>query len=86
MNSAAFKAAIASKDRRTQLEALRDHLADELAEPRAGMAIAPIAKQLDEVLEKLAALDPVKKGSKLVDLNARIARKQAAAVTESPAV
>ena len=86
MDSAAFKAAIASKDRRTQLEAMRDHLADELAEPRAGMAIAPIAKQLDEVLEKLAALPDETKADVVVDIRRRLAGLPAAAGPQSPAV
>lgn len=79
MDRAAFKAAVRSADRRTQLEALRDHLAEELAEPRAGMAIAPISKELREVLSELAALNPPKGDDKVVDLAARIAGKQAAA-------
>jgi len=41
------------------------------------MAIAPIAKQLDEVLEKLAALPDAEKADVVVDLRAAIARKQA---------
>jgi ribosomal protein L4 len=86
VDSAAFKAAIASKDRRTQLEAMRDHLADELASPRAGMAIAPIAKQLDEVLEKLAALPDETKADVVVDIRRRLAGLPAAAGPQSPAV
>jgi len=72
---------VRSTDRRTQLEALRDKLADELAEPRAGMAVAPIAKQLDEVLEKIAALPDESKKDTVVDLRARIAARQQASAS-----
>jgi len=58
---------------------MRDLLAAELAEPRAGMAIAPISKELREVIAELTAFEPVKDDENVVDLTARIAGKQAAA-------
>jgi len=79
MDADAFKAAVRSPDRRVQLEALRDKLAEELAEPRAGMAIAPIAKELREVMAELLSLPDETKKDSVVDIRAAIARKQAAA-------
>jgi hypothetical protein len=50
------------------------------------MAIAPIAKQLDEVLEKLAALPDETKADVVVDIRRRLAGLPAAAGPQSPAV
>ena len=86
MDADEFKIAIRSTDRRTQLEALRDHLATELADPRAGMAIAPISKELREVLAELAAMEPPKGDARVVDLTARIAGIKTAASQGSQAV
>ena len=79
MDADDFKTAIQSADRRTQLEALRDRLAGEIAEPREGMAMAPISKELREVLAELATLDPPKGDARVVDLADRIARIQGTA-------
>ena len=72
---------IATGTRREQLEALRDHLAQELENAPAGIAIAPIAAQLRSVLADLESL-PTGKGSTVDDLAQRRASRRAEAASQ----
>jgi hypothetical protein len=66
---------VADGDLRASLEALRDHLAVELEQAKPQYAAA-LAKQLSDVLMKLAGLAPVKE-SKIDDLAKRRAERGA---------
>jgi hypothetical protein len=69
--------AVQSGDRRVALTALRDHLALQLVEGLP-QTVAPIAKQLADVLRELEGLaEP--KGSAVDDLRARRAARVAGA-------
>lgn len=75
-----FLEAVQSGDRRRALEELRDHLAEQLLEVRAAVAIAPIANQLRDVIRELDAMPP-EEGTSPVDQLAkkRETRRAAAA-------
>lgn len=68
---------VASGDRRRSLEALRDHLAQELENAPAGLAIGPIANQLRVVLAELDTLPDATKESTVDDLAKRRATRRA---------
>lgn len=71
-------AIVATGKRRESLEALRDHLARELENAPAGIAIGPIAKELRTVMLELESL-PDAKESTVDDLAKRRAARRAAA-------
>lgn len=75
---AGLAAVVATGKRRDSLEALRDHLAEELENAPAGIAIGPIAKELRTVMSELDAL-PDGKESTVDDLAKRRASRRAAA-------
>lgn len=79
---------VAQGDMRESLEALRDRLAGEVERvadegfcvscKRGSSSIAPLAKQLADVLKLIDALPVAEGGSKLDDLTARRAKRLAA--------
>lgn len=73
--------AAASGDRRQALEALRDYLAATLADTDDVKAVAPIAKQLADVLREIDGLSDSKEGSVVDDLAARRAARRADAAS-----
>lgn len=76
---------VAAGDRRHSLEALRDHLAQELENAPAGLAIGPIANQLRVVLAELDAMPDASKESTVDDLDKRRrARRAASAGVDVP--
>ena len=75
---AGLAAVIATGQRRESLEALRDHLAQELENAPAGIAIGPIAKELRTVMAELDSM-PDGKESTVDDLAKRRASRRAAA-------
>jgi hypothetical protein len=75
---AGLAAVIATGKRRESLEALRDHLAQELENAPAGIAIGPIAKELRTVMAELDSM-PDGKESTVDDLAKRRASRRAAA-------
>ena len=77
---------VANGNRRDSLEALRDHLAQELENAPAGLAIGPIANQLRVVLAELDALPDARQESTVDDLaKRRSTRRAAAAGVDVPA-
>lgn len=75
--------AVASGDRRRALTALRDRLAEEIEGSRSSMAIAPMAKQLTDVLKELDGLPIPGEVSRVDELARRAARRREAAGAES---
>lgn len=71
--------AVSSGDRRKALEAIRDRLARDLVVVGAAVAIAPIAKQLCDVIRELDSLPGARKDSKSDDLASRRAARRAQA-------
>lgn len=73
-----IRTAATSGDRRTALEALRDHLAAalEVADERS---VAPIANQLRQVLADLDEIPAAEEASTVDDLAARRATRRSAA-------
>lgn len=71
----------ATGDRKATLEALRDHLAASIDDVDVRY-VAPLAKQLADVLRELSELDVGGKGSTLDDLAARRAAR--GATTSAP--
>lgn len=69
--------ALASGDRRTALEALREHLAARLETAPDNVA-APIAGQLVKVMQELEALPEPEEGTALDELTKRRARRASA--------
>ena len=53
----AFREAAKSGDRRTLLEALRDHIAERIAEGIAARDLAALSRQLRDIDKELAVLD-----------------------------
>ena len=80
MDDAASAEAMSSGDQRRALEALRDRLIDGVlaATDRKLIHLAPVAKQLVDVLDRIEALEPAQ-GDELDDLVARRAARRAAA-------
>jgi len=78
-----FLEAVRSGNRRQALEQLRDHLAAELLEVRAAVAIAPIANQLRDVIRELDALPPEEGTSPVDQLAKKRETRRAAAATRS---
>jgi len=76
---AGLAAVIATGKRRESLEALRDHLAQELENAPAGIAIGPIAKELRTVLAELDSMPNEKEESAVDDLAKRRASRRAEA-------
>jgi hypothetical protein len=74
-----MSAVVARGDRRKSLEAIRDHLAAELEDSPATVAIAPMAKELRAVIEELDSLPLSKEESKVDDLTAKRESRRAAA-------
>jgi hypothetical protein len=72
-------AVVAQGDRRASLEAIRDHLAKELEDAPATVAVAPIAKQLADVIRELESLPGARKDSKSDELASRRAARRAKA-------
>lgn len=72
--------AMASGDKRRALEALRDRLIEGVlaATDRKLIHLAPVAKQLVDVLDRIESLEP-EQGDELDDLVARRAARRAAA-------
>jgi len=73
-----FSEAISSGDYRTSLEALRDKVASDLGEVD-GCHVAPLAKQLQDILAKLDTMKPAET-SKVDDLAKRRAERLGAKV------
>lgn len=69
---------VATGDRKKSLEAIRDHLALNLADAE-GREIASIAKELRAVMAELYSLPGEREGSKSDDLAARRAARRAKA-------
>jgi hypothetical protein len=69
---------VQSGDRRQSLEAIRDRLASELDEAE-GRDVAPIAKELRNVIDTIEALPGAREGSKSDDLAAQRAKRRAQA-------
>lgn len=76
---------IAQGNRRKSLEALRDHLAKELEDSPATVAIAPMAKELRAVIEELDSLPLGKEDSPVDDLTAKRDARRAAARRQTAA-
>ena len=78
--------AVASGDRRRALEALRDRLAVEVERvaddgfcaecKRGSSSVAPLAKQLVDVLAALDSIAPAQEGTPLDELNRRRATRK----------
>jgi len=68
-----------SGDRRKILEAVRDQLATELDEGRTAVAVAPIAKQLVDVVRELDSMPGTHKDSKSDELAERRKTRRVAA-------
>lgn len=76
---------VAQGDRRRSLEALRDHLAAELEDSPATVAIAPMAKELRAVIEELDSLPLAKEASPVDDLAAKRQARRADAARHAQA-
>lgn len=70
---------VASGDVRRSLTALRDHLAQALENCRRADAVAPIARQLADVIERLEKLPDENRESAVDDLTKRRSARRAAA-------
>ena len=79
---AGLAAVVAGGNRRASLEALRDHLAQELENAPAGIAIGPIAKELRTVIAELDSIPTGKEESTVDDLAKRRASRRAAAASQ----
>jgi hypothetical protein len=77
LESDEFAKAVASGDQRLALEAVRDRLVEGVlaADDRRLLHLAPLSKQLVEVLEKIDDLPAVEGASKSDDLRARRAAR-----------
>ena len=76
-DSEGLAAVVATGDHRASLEALRDRIAAELGMVE-GRDVAPLAKQLADVMRELSNMPAAKGASSLDDLRARRARHTSA--------
>jgi hypothetical protein len=82
--AATLKTAVAKGDHKASLEALRDRLAVEI-ERCEGSAVAALAKQLSDVLAKLAAMPNQREKSPVDELSRRRTTRRAKAAAPKQA-